>query len=175
MTTFAVFTCHSHLQFTLWAGFFDHFLQSQEKYFCGISSGNVDTYLSSRQYRLFSHGNTFPRKQIPRYLEVTGKECVIFNLMDYEKHFHLSVFGQLETIFLPLGCDSKSVYCRYEILAGPDWELVSGAKSGITQTCSASWHRFQEISFNMPLDFTYKSTNPFGCKDFSGISLGFSW
>ncbi|XP_055705698.1 B9 domain-containing protein 1 [Phlebotomus papatasi] len=82
--------------------------------------------------------------------------------MDYEKHFHLSVFGQLETIFLPLGCDSKSVYCRYEILAGPDWELVSGTKSGITQNCSASRHRFQEISFNMPLDFTYKSTNPFG-------------
>ncbi|XP_059608388.1 B9 domain-containing protein 1 [Phlebotomus argentipes] len=82
--------------------------------------------------------------------------------MDFEKHFHLSVFGQLESVFLPLGCDSKAVYCRYEILAGPDWELVSGARTGITQSCSASRQRFQEISFNMPLEFTYKSTNPFG-------------
>lgn len=94
-----------------------------------------------------------------------------YYVMDFEKHFHLSVFGQLESIFLPLGCDSKAVYCRYEILAGPDWELVSGTKTGVTQTCMASRYRFQEISLNMPLEFTYKSTNPFGCEFYFSIKI----
>ncbi|GAB0095734.1 B9 domain-containing protein 1 [Sergentomyia squamirostris] len=82
--------------------------------------------------------------------------------MDYEKHFHLSVFGQLESLIQPLGCDSKSVYARYEIITGADWELVSGSRTGVTQNSSTSRKRFHTVALNMPLEFTYKSTNPFG-------------
>lgn len=78
--------------------------------------------------------------------------------------FYISTIGQLEAVFFPVGTGSKSVHCRYEVVHGPDWELVSGQKSGITQCASVGNNNFQTITFNMPLEFTFKATNPFGCK-----------
>lgn len=78
--------------------------------------------------------------------------------------FYISTIGQLEAAHFPVGNSSRSVHCRYEIVHGPDWELVSGHKSGITQCASVGNDSFHTIVFNMPLEFTFKSTNPFGCK-----------
>lgn len=78
--------------------------------------------------------------------------------------FFISTVGQLESVHFPVGTGSRSVHCRYEIVAGPDWELVAGHRSGITQCASVGNANFQTITFNMPLEFTFRSTNPFGCK-----------
>ena len=78
--------------------------------------------------------------------------------------FYISTIGQLESVYFPLGTSSRSLHCRYEIVHGPDWELVSGQKSGVTQCASVGNQNFHTIIFNMPLEFTFKSTNPFGCK-----------
>lgn len=78
--------------------------------------------------------------------------------------FFISTIGQLESAYFPLGVASKSLYCRYEVVHGPDWELVSGQRTGITQSASVGNSHFQTIVFNMPLEFTFKSTNPFGCE-----------
>lgn len=78
--------------------------------------------------------------------------------------FYISTIGQLESVHFPLGVGSKSVHCRYEVVHGPDWELVSGQRSGITQCASVGNQDFHTITFNMPLEFTFRATNPFGCK-----------
>lgn len=64
----------------------------------------------------------------------------------------------------PIGCDTSKLFCRYDIMAGPDWELVSGLSTGITQYADVGSGRFEEIVFNMPIEVMYKSTNPYGCK-----------
>lgn len=78
--------------------------------------------------------------------------------------FYISTIGQLQSVYFPVGPSSRSVHCRYEVVHGPDWELISGQKSGITQCASVGNSNFHTIIFNMPLEFTFKSTNPFGCK-----------
>lgn len=77
--------------------------------------------------------------------------------------FHISVTGQIEFASFPLGPDGSQLFVRYEVVAGPDWELVAGLSAGITQ-CSTSRPQDEKIVFNMPLEFSYKATNPFGCK-----------
>lgn len=80
--------------------------------------------------------------------------------METENYFHISVTGQIESAYYPLSPD-KNLFCRYDVVAGSDWELISGLKSGVTQTSSAgSWSN--KVVFNMPIEFTFKSTNPFG-------------
>lgn len=88
--------------------------------------------------------------------------------------FYISTIGQLESVHFPLGVGSKSVHCRYEVVHGPDWELVSGQRSGITQCASVGNKDFQTITFNLPLEFTFKATNPFGCEFFISSLCGFN-
>ncbi|XP_058456944.1 B9 domain-containing protein 1 [Malaya genurostris] len=85
----------------------------------------------------------------------------IVNAGDSESYFHLAVTGQLESAYFPLGPDGSSLFCRYDVVAGPDWEMVSGMRSGITQSAKAE-RDFRTVVFNMPLEFTMKSTNPHG-------------
>lgn len=80
---------------------------------------------------------------------------------DSESYFHLAVTGQLESAYFPMGPDSGSLFCRYDVVAGPDWELVSGMRSGITQSAKPEGD-YRTVVFNMPLEFTMKSTNPYG-------------
>lgn len=80
-----------------------------------------------------------------------------------DSFFHLTVTGQIKNAYFPLGPDSSNLFCRYDVVTGPDWELVSGLKSGITQ-CAMAGPRMEYVTFNMPIEFTFKSTNPFGCK-----------
>lgn len=80
---------------------------------------------------------------------------------DGESFFHLAVTGQLESAYFPMGPDGGSLFCRYDVVAGPDWELVSGMRSGITQSAQPE-EDYRTVVFNMPLEFTMKSTNPYG-------------
>lgn len=88
--------------------------------------------------------------------------------METENCFHISVTGQIKSCYFPSGFDGSKLFCRYDIVAGADWDLVSGITSGVTQLSRAG-SRIEEIVFNMPIEVMYKSTNPFGCKFFFPI------
>lgn len=81
-----------------------------------------------------------------------------------DNFFYINVIGQINSCWFPVGCDSSKLYCRYDITAGADWQVVSGLTSGITQHAQPAAGRFEEIVFNMPIEVMHKSTNPFGCK-----------
>lgn len=83
--------------------------------------------------------------------------------METDNIFHLNISGQIESAYFSIKPDSKTIFCRYDIVSGSDWELISGLKSGVTQNSSAG-NDSKKIVFNMPLEFTFKSTNPYGCK-----------
>ncbi|XP_052861976.1 B9 domain-containing protein 1 [Anopheles bellator] len=78
-----------------------------------------------------------------------------------ESFFHLTVTGQLESAYFPMGPDGSGLFCRYDIVAGPDWELVSGLQSAVTQSARTE-SDYRTVVFNMPIEFTMKSTNPYG-------------
>lgn len=84
--------------------------------------------------------------------------------MDTNNYFYINVIGQIETCWFPIGCDTSKLFFRFDILAGPDWELVSGLNTGISQYADVGYSSFEEIVFNMPIEVMYKSTNPYGCK-----------
>ncbi|XP_017475523.1 PREDICTED: B9 domain-containing protein 1 [Rhagoletis zephyria] len=78
-------------------------------------------------------------------------------------YFNIFITGQIEAMEFPLGPNAAEVFCRYEVVAGPDWELVSGVQNGISQTASNKSGYFKDkIVFNFPLEWTFKSTTPFG-------------
>ncbi|XP_023164607.1 B9 domain-containing protein 1 [Drosophila hydei] len=77
--------------------------------------------------------------------------------------FSLCITGQIVSATFPLGPDKDFIFCRYELVAGPDWQLASGPQYGITQmSTNKSGHFNDKIVFNMPIEVTYKSTSPFG-------------
>uniref|UniRef100_A0A904A650 B9 domain-containing protein 1 n=1 Tax=Anopheles quadriannulatus TaxID=34691 RepID=A0A904A650_ANOQN len=78
-----------------------------------------------------------------------------------ESFFHLTVTGQLESAHFPMGPDGGGLFCRYDIVAGPDWELVSGLRSAVTQSARTE-SDYRTVVFNMPVEFTMKSINPHG-------------
>lgn len=78
-----------------------------------------------------------------------------------ESFFHLTVTGQLESAYFPMGPDGNGLFCRYDVVAGPDWELVSGLQSAVTQSARTE-SDYRTVVFNMPIEFTMKSTNPYG-------------
>lgn len=80
-------------------------------------------------------------------------------------YFNIFITGTLESAVFPLGPEASDIFCRFESVAGPDWELVSGVKNGITQCASNRNGNFNDpIVFNMPIELTYRSTNVFGCE-----------
>lgn len=83
--------------------------------------------------------------------------------MSIENFFYLNVLGEIQSAQFPLGPDGSGIFIRYDVVAGDDWEMVSGVKSGITQ-CANAGRSSDEIVFNMPLECTFKSTNIHGCK-----------
>lgn len=70
--------------------------------------------------------------------------------------------GQLEFIDLTAAAGS-AWHCKYEIIAGPDWQAISGLESAVSQTANIVVNG-DKIVFNLPVEVTYKSTNPYGCK-----------
>lgn len=83
--------------------------------------------------------------------------------MSNENFFFLNILGEIQSAQFPLGPDGSGVFVRYDVVAGDDWEIVSGVKSGITQ-CANSRGNSDKIVFNMPIECTFKSTNIHGCK-----------
>lgn len=83
--------------------------------------------------------------------------------MSIETFFYLNILGEIKSANFPLGSYGSGIFCRYDIIAGDDWELVTGIKMGITQCANAGKYS-EDIVFNMPLECTFKSTNIFGCK-----------
>lgn len=83
--------------------------------------------------------------------------------MEANEYFFISITGQIDYAYYPVGFDGSYLFCRYDVVAGPDWELISGLSSGITQSGSPG-KRIENIVFNMPIELMYKSTNPYGCK-----------
>ncbi|XP_034488756.1 B9 domain-containing protein 1 [Drosophila innubila] len=78
-------------------------------------------------------------------------------------YFSLCITGQIVSATFPLGPDKEFIFCRYELIAGPDWQLASGPQHGLTQmSTNKSGHFNDKIVFNMPIEVTYKSTSPFG-------------
>lgn len=83
--------------------------------------------------------------------------------MEANEYFFLNVTGQIDFAYYPIGFEYTKLFCRYDIVAGSDWELVSGMSSGVTQNASIGQNN-DKIVFNMPLEMMFKSTNPYGCK-----------
>lgn len=76
--------------------------------------------------------------------------------------FLLSVTGQIEwtDAMTPAG---SSWHCKYELIAGADWKIVGGLEGGISQQANVVTNG-DKVVFNLPIEITYKSTNPYGCK-----------
>jgi len=75
--------------------------------------------------------------------------------------FYVMIMGQIESATFPSYVDS--LYCRYVISYGIDWDVVHGVNSGITQIARRCDIRNQEsIIWNFPLDVSFKATNPYG-------------
>lgn len=83
--------------------------------------------------------------------------------MSVENFFYLNVLGEIKAAEFPLGPGGSGIFVRYDIVAGDDWEMVSGVKAGITQ-CANGSRASDSIVFNMPIECTFKSTNIHGCK-----------
>lgn len=49
--------------------------------------------------------------------------------------------------------------------------MLQGLEEGISQMCKRSRDERQCFIWNFPLDITFKSSNPFGCKYFGGCKL----
>lgn len=77
-----------------------------------------------------------------------------------ETFFYVCVSGQIERAdFGP----KEDLYCRYSFHFGPDWTIVSGLHTGLSQTARKSPFNCEDgIVWNFPIDLTFRSTNAFG-------------
>ena len=57
----------------------------------------------------------------------------------------------------PLNYENPQKKYSYEV--GPDWQIASGMEEGFSQLVGSETHDF---SINLPLDCTFKATNPSG-------------
>ena len=72
--------------------------------------------------------------------------------------FLLSVTGQVTSGYFP---GSDSLYCKFCVVAGPDWAVTGGQEEGISQI-SKSLSGNEKSIWNFPLDITFRSTSPYG-------------
>uniref|UniRef100_A0A1B6CRV4 B9 domain-containing protein 1 n=1 Tax=Clastoptera arizonana TaxID=38151 RepID=A0A1B6CRV4_9HEMI len=73
--------------------------------------------------------------------------------------FLISIFGQIEKAFFP-GFDD--LYCKYCLVSGPDWNLLSGQDEGFSQIGRKSNDDKEVFAWSFPLEITFKSSNPHG-------------
>ena len=74
--------------------------------------------------------------------------------------FFVSCTGQITSAqFGP----NDGLYCRYVFSYGPDWTVMSGIDSGLSQTGRLNpLHVDDGVVWNFPIDITFKSTNVHG-------------
>lgn len=53
---------------------------------------------------------------------------------------------------------------KYFFVYGQDWENIAGIDEGASQIGHKSIDKRDQISLNFPIEATFKSTSPFGCK-----------
>ncbi len=58
----------------------------------------------------------------------------------------------------------NEIFIKYFFVSGQDWEFLSGIDEGSTQIGHKSIDQRQTIAFCFPIEATYRSTCPFGCK-----------
>lgn len=76
-----------------------------------------------------------------------------------KNYFVLTATGQIESAEIPY-CENG--YCKFELVAGEDWDFEDGSEEGITQAARVSPGTDKLLVWNFPIDVTYKSTNAFG-------------
>ncbi|EDQ89842.1 uncharacterized protein MONBRDRAFT_24999 [Monosiga brevicollis MX1] len=55
----------------------------------------------------------------------------------------------------------SDLYCKYKLDFGTDWAMTAGLEEGLSQT-SVHGQSDGDFVFNLPVEATFKSTNPFG-------------
>ncbi|XP_025909884.1 B9 domain-containing protein 1 [Nothoprocta perdicaria] len=73
--------------------------------------------------------------------------------------FLVSVSGEIESGQFP-GLDE--LYCKFCFVYGQDWVPTAGLEEGISQIACRSDAAAAALVWNLPLDITFKSTNPWG-------------
>ncbi|KAG8222494.1 hypothetical protein J437_LFUL009597 [Ladona fulva] len=76
-----------------------------------------------------------------------------------EESFVVSITGQIES------CEFSrhdELYCKYCFMFGSDWVVTSGLEEGISQVSRKTNDERSLVIWNLPLDISLKSTNPYG-------------
>jgi B9 domain-containing protein 1 len=69
--------------------------------------------------------------------------------------------GQIESAIFQGGYDN--LYCRYSFNFGNDWGIIHGVDSGLSQIARKDQgSQDQSVTWNFPIDLTFKATNAFG-------------
>jgi len=69
--------------------------------------------------------------------------------------------GQIESAIFSGNLDN--LYCRYALSFGNDWGVIHGVDSGLSQIARKdAGSQDQSVTWNFPIDCTFKATNAFG-------------
>ena len=88
--------------------------------------------------------------------------------------FIVNVQGMIESAQF---FEGDAVYCKYDIVCGPDWKILNGQKSGQSQHACQGEGSSNYFVWNLPFELSLSSTNPSGwpqvviscfCPDFFG-------
>lgn len=82
--------------------------------------------------------------------------------------FLISISGQIEYLDV-MSAAGSAYHCKYEFHAGPDWTIIGGLETGLSQIANVV-NNNDKVVFNFPVDLQFKSTNPFGCKRWSALN-----
>ena len=78
-----------------------------------------------------------------------------------DSSFYVMATGQVESAVFGGGMDN--LYCRYSFCFGNDWGVVHGVDSGLSQIARKDGgSQDQSVTWNFPIDVTFKSTNCYG-------------
>ncbi|KAJ3152632.1 B9 domain-containing protein 1 [Geranomyces variabilis] len=95
--------------------------------------------------------------------------------------FSLLLNGQIESAYFP---SHDNLYCKFSVVCGADWAVVSGVEEGITQQSMSSptpsfTGRTDTLSrpcvWNFPLDLAFKATNVYGWPQLILAVYGHDW
>ena len=71
--------------------------------------------------------------------------------------FILSIQGMIESGHF---FEGDAIYCKYDIVNGPDWKILNGMKSGQSQHACQGEGSSNFFVWNLPFELSLSSTNP---------------
>jgi B9 domain-containing protein 1 len=71
--------------------------------------------------------------------------------------FLLNVTGEVSSGSFP---GISNLYCKYCFVWGSDWGVVAGTEEGWSQTAKKVLDGEEDMIWNLPLDISFRSTNP---------------